>query len=112
MQKLIQIGAAQVPMKASGNTPKIYRNMFSRDMIIEMKELFKSLDNDGQISEETDLSIVENVAYVMAYEANPGIGTMTEWLDTLGPFDIFNAMPDILHVWTGSSNTLSDSKKN
>lgn len=110
MEKTLMIGDSEVVMKATANTPKVYRNFFNRDLIVEMQGLYKTLKN-GEITDDTDLSVIENMAYVMAWQHDQSVGTMTEWLDNFGMMDIYNAMNDIISMWIGSSETLSKAKK-
>lgn len=112
MEKTILIGTIEVPMKATANTPKRYRNYFNKDLIIEMQRLYNHLNiKTGAFEGDADLSVIENLAYVMARQANEEIGEQEEWLDQFGTVDIYNAMADIVNVWTASTETLSKPKK-
>ena len=112
MEKTIKIGEYDIVMKATANTPKRYRNEFNKDLLLELQKLFSHLDFDtGEFKGEVDLSLVENLAYIMAKQADPEIGTQDDFLDRFEVADIYNAMPDILGVWSVSSETLSNSKK-
>lgn len=112
MEKTVKIGAFEVPMKATANTPKRYRHEFNADLLLELQKIYKSTDKKtGAIAEGTDLSVIENLAYIMAKQANPEIGTQDDWLDQFEPLDIYSSMRDIIGVWTASTQTMSTSKK-
>ena len=98
-------------MKATGNTPKRYRDTFNKDLLVEYQNLLKKIDPEGNFQEGADLGVVERLAYVMAKQYDNNIGTLEEWLDEFGVMDIFNSLADIFSVWNASSETLSDSKK-
>lgn len=111
MEKTIKIGDIDVTLKATGNTPKRYREAFGKDLIVEYQRLLKSMDNNGDFTDKTDLGVVDRLAYTMAKQYNPNIEEMDAWLEQFGPLDIFNAMVDIFGVWVKSTETLSESKK-
>lgn len=112
MEKTITIGNYEVPMKATANTPKRYRHEFNADLLLELQKIYKSTDKKtGVIADGTDLSVIENLAYIMAKQANPEIGTQDDWLDQFEPLDIYSSMRDIIGVWTASTQTLATAKK-
>lgn len=112
MEKTIQIGGKDVLMKATANTPKRYRNEYNEDLLIKLQHLYNHLDRKtGEFVGEVDLAVVENLAYIMAKQADPEIGSQEEWLDGFEMVDIYNAMPQILSVWGNSTETLSTPKK-
>ena len=60
-----------------------------------------------------DLEIFENVAYIMAYHADPSIpDTIEDWLDGFDIFSIYEVLPEILAMWGDNFHTESESKKN
>ena len=60
-----------------------------------------------------DLEIFENVAYIMAWHADPTIpGTIEEWLDEFEMFSIYQVLPEILDLWGANLVTDIESKKN
>ena len=57
--------------------------------------------------------IFENVAYIMAYHADPTIpGTIDEWLEQFEMFSIYEVLPEILDLWGTNLITDVQSKKN
>ena len=112
MEKTIKIGTQEVTLKATANTPKRYRHEFNADLLLELNKIYKSTDRKtGVIAEGTDLSVIENLAYIMAKQADPAIGTQDDWLDQFEPLDIYEAMREIMSIWTASTTTTATSKK-
>ena len=59
-----------------------------------------------------DLEIFENVAYIMAFHADPSIPkTIDEWLDQFEMFSIYQVLPEILELWGANMLTDIESKK-
>lgn len=108
MKRTINIDGIPVEMKCTAATPSFYRDIFGRDLFIEFQQLGKTVQKNGNV----DFSIVENLAYTMAYQANRDIGTQIEWLDQ---FDhataLMDAMKDILDLYVDGLHTISTSKK-
>jgi hypothetical protein len=60
-----------------------------------------------------DLEIFENVAYIMAFHADPTIPkTIDEWLEQFEMFSIYEILPEILELWGTNLITDVQSKKN
>lgn len=110
MEKEIRIGTHNVTLKATGNTPRLYRNFFGKDLLVSINELGKHIKGDT-ITPGANLEICENLAYVMAYQHDNTIGTIEQWLDQFGSQDIYNAMGAIFLVWAESQRTTSVPKK-
>lgn len=112
MEKTIKIGNKEVKMKATASTPKRYRNMFNRDLLVELQKIASHIDvNTGAFIGEVDFDVVENLAYIMAKQADDGIAEIEDWLDMFEPTDVYNAIPQILSVWNNSQETLSTPKR-
>ena len=122
MQETVNIGGKQIRMKASALIPRLYRVKFGRDMVADMNQLRKSYlkaaklpsnateeeKQDAQLS-ALDLTIFENVAYIMAKHADKNVpGDPNQWLDSIpGVFSIYEIMPVILRLWEGNKATTS-----
>ena len=107
MKRTIKIDGIDVPMKASAASPRIYRNVIGKDLFLELQELSKAYQND----EPLNIEVVENMAYLFAYQANENIPNIEEWLDQFGATAIFQAMPEILALWEQNAETKSTAKK-
>lgn len=113
-------------MRASALVPRLYRFSFGRDMISDMRQLQKAFKKatslpdtateeerqDAQLS-VMDLTIFENVAYIMAKHADKTVAnSLEEWLDGFQMFSIYEVLPHILELWGLSQQTTSVAKKN
>ena len=76
IEKVIDVGGKQVTFRSSATVPRLYRIKFKRDIFKDLAKLEKAYskktgkDEDMQID---DLEIFENVAYIMAFHADPTI---------------------------------------
>ena len=103
MRKQITIDGAAVAIEVSADTPRQYREAFSRDLLLDMATFQKTMD----------MGVMENLAFVMVKAADPEMvdTTISEWLSGLSPMAIYDAAPQILEAWTGNIATASRSKK-
>ena len=104
-------------MCASALTVRLYRFKFGRDLTTDMMRLSKAYESivgnsDEEIKEAqfsaTDLTLFENVAYIMCKQANPEMpDDPDEWLDSLSMFSIYHVLPVILDIWAENQRTTS-----
>ena len=125
MEKTLVIDGKEVKMRASALIPRLYRFKFGRDIIKDMLTLKKAYDKVKELPENAteeekqnaqlsvlDLTIFENVAFIMAKHANPEVpDTPDEWLDGFETFSIYEVMPQILELWNMNQKTTSEPKK-
>lgn len=121
MDKVIRIDDKDVKFRATARTPRLYRVIIGRDMIIDMNQLAnkyrkvneakKNGDNLSFTSKE--LQIFEDAAYVMARHATPDIEQQTadDWLDSFNMFSIYEVLPHLLELWGLNQKTTSKAKK-
>ena len=116
LEKTVKIGDKEVKFRSSATIPRLYRIKFKRDIFKDLSRLeasySKKKNEDGSFAIE-DLEIFENVAYIMAYHADPTIpDNIDDWLDQFEMFSIYEVLPEILELW--GSNLVTDvaSKKN
>ena len=111
--KIIKIDDKDVTFKASAATPRIYRNLFGRDIFKDLSKLEKDIDKNGD--EDLDmfsLEMFENIAYIMAKHADPNVpDTPEEWLDGFNTFSIYQVLPQIIELWGLNVKAESESKK-
>lgn len=100
--KDIKIGDKVVCFGASGDTPRQYRMMFGEDLFTQMTAMS---------NEKPDMTVVEQMAYVMAKKVNPDIPNIDEWLDEFDLMDIYEAAPELIRLWSKNNKTSSKSKK-
>lgn len=126
MEKTVIVDGKEVRMRASALIPRLYRVKFGRDMIADMNRLKRAYNRaanlpkdateeerqDAQLS-ALDLTIFENVAYMMVRHAGDDIpDTAEEWLDSFdGVFSIYEVLPAILDLWHLTNETTSIPKK-
>lgn len=125
MEKIIEIDGREVKMKASALVPRLYRFKFGRDMMQDMASLRKAFQKLKQLPDDAseeekqtaqlsvlDLTIFENVAYIMAKHADANLpNSADEWLDGFSMFSIYEILPQILDLWEMSCGTTSVPKK-
>ena len=117
LEKTVKIGDTDVKFWSSASVPRLYRIKFGRDIFKDLSKLEKSYkekaDEDGSSMEIEDLEIFENVAYIMAFHADPTIPkTIDEWLEQFEMFSIYEILPEILELWGTNLITDVQSKKN
>lgn len=125
MEKIITVDGREVKMKASALVPRLYRFKFGRDMMQDMASLRKAFQKLKQLPDDAseeekqtaqlsvlDLTIFENVAYIMAKHADANLpNSADEWLDGFSMFSIYEVLPEILQLWDMSCSTTSSLKK-
>ena len=115
MEKVIDINGQKVTFRSSAAIPRIYRIKFKRDIFKDLSKLEKAYNKKAKDDEDIeidDLEIFENVAYIMAYHADPSIPkTIDEWLDQFEMFSIYQILPEILELWGSNMITDIESKK-
>ena len=125
MEKIIKVGENEVKMRASALVPRLYRFKFGRDMIADMNNLIKAFNKvsnlpdtatEDEIEEAQlsalDLTIFENVAYIMAKHAdNNQPDNPNSWLDQYEMLSIYEILPQIIDLWNVSTMTTSQPKK-
>ena len=116
IQKTVKVGDQEVTFRSSATIPRLYRMKFRRDIFKDLSKLEQSYKDKGDGTQELeieDLEIFENVAYIMAFHADPTIpGTIDEWLDQFEMFSIYEVLPEILELWGSNLFTDVSAKKN
>ena len=115
-EKTVLVSGKEVRFRSSAAVPRLYRIKFKRDIFKDLSKLeasYKGKAEDGAEIQIEDLEIFENVAYIMAWHADPSIpGTIEEWLDEFEMFSIYEILPEILDLWGSNLVTDIQSKKN
>lgn len=114
--KDIEIDGQKVKFKASAAIPRIYRLKFQRDIYKDLSSLEKSIGNGEGGESNLDLfslEMFENIAFIMAKHAEPGIpDTPEEWLDGFNTFSIYQVLPQLIELWGLNVRTDIEAKKN
>lgn len=134
MRKKITIEGKTRTLDANALLPRQYRKEFGRDVIVDMKKLLGGIqltadalkrarkDPDGLAAElladpdaldQLDVSVVENLAWLMLKAGGEDVGESVEdWLASLQDFmTIYNIMPEIVDLWLSSQKTTAKVKK-
>ena len=115
-EKTVLVSGKEVRFRSSAAIPRLYRIKFKRDIFKDLSKLeasYKGKADDGEELQIEDLEIFENVAYIMAFHADPSIPkTIDEWLDQFEMFSIYQVLPQILELWGENMATEISSKKN
>ena len=116
IRKTVKVGGRDVTFQSSATIPRLYRMKFRRDIFKDLSKLeksYKDRDDGTKEMEIEDLEIFENVAYIMAFHADPAIPpTIEEWLDQFDMFSIYEVLPEILELWGDNLFTDANAKKN
>lgn len=107
--KMVKIGDKDVRLKASADTPRMYRQLFGRDLFHDMNKL--NLRASESNIDMGNTEVLENICYTMAKQADASIPDIDEWLDQFDMFDVFYASKDVLEMWTRNISTMSTAKK-
>lgn len=124
--KKILVDEKEILFAASARTPRLYRQYFGRDIIVDMTSLhskvldaikakkdaktFKDLDKMTQLS-LVDLTTFENLAFVMAKQAGDKSTNADDWLDQFETFDIYEIFPQLFELWSKNEHGMSIPKK-
>lgn len=116
IERTIQIDGKDVRLRSSAMLPRIYRVKFGRDLFKDFNDLKNDFgengDNGGGSTISTsNLEVFENIAYAMAWHADPGTPDIEEWLEQFNIFSIYEVMPVIVTMWNASLKTSVQPKK-
>lgn len=109
MYREIIVGKESIPMKATAATPIRYRHVFKQDVLNE-------LSGAGE-NYSVAIDTISRLAFIMAHAANGSdMSKLTEdkyveWLEQFEPFDITNAADEIVGLYVGSTEGMSEVKK-
>lgn len=111
MEKTIKIGDQEVKFKATGGTTRRYRERFNKDLFSDINELSQHF-NSGNALGSFDLECFENIAYIMAKQADDTIpDNPDEWLDQFEMLDIYEVLPQIAELWARNKEEIAEAKK-
>lgn len=119
MEKTLKLGDKEVRFRASGATPRHYRNIFGGDMLVDMTRLYDAMRSNDSTSSTLpveSLETFENIAYVMAWHCAKAHGedfpdTPEEWLDEIEVMDVYEILPELIKLWGKNQKTIVTSKK-
>lgn len=110
MYREITIGKESIPMKATAATPVRYRHVFHQDVLTEFAAV---KENNYGLA----IDIISRLAFIMAKAADGTDMTKLnedkyiDWLEQFETFDITNAIDEIVDLYLGNTEGLSEVKK-
>jgi len=118
--KTIDIGGIKETFRCTGRTPRIYRDLINRDMLLDMQTFTdaqaEATETNEQVSAETMDSFYD-MAYVMAYHAAMAEGrlkdfpsTVEDWIDQFPMLPLMQSVADIFELWTSSNASIAVEK--
>jgi len=120
VEKTIDIGGVVETFRCTGRTPRVYRNLRDRDMLLDMQTFSDARAESDETGEEVsaaDLDRFYDIAYVMAYHAAMAgdrlkefPATTDDWLEKFNMFDLMSAVEEIFDLWTSSNKTTVEPK--
>lgn len=111
MERTITIDGKPVKFKCTAGTVRAYRQLFTRDLLVDIQRLQSLKEDSDDLSGEA-LEVFERIAYTMAKQADDTIpDDVDEWLDSFEMFSVYKALPEIIKMWALSQTTLSTPKK-
>lgn len=116
MEKTVKIDGKNVRLKSSAAIPRMYRNIFGKDIFKDMMALKKAMDRKKKQGDDLpveNLEMFENIAYIMAKHAdsNHVPNDIGKWLDHFETFSIYQILPEIFELWNLNNKQLEHSKK-
>ena len=116
MEKTITIDDKKVRFKATAMTPRMYRQQFQADLLVDIQRLNdawqKARENKEPLPGDA-LTVFENIAYTMAKQADPDAvpDSADEWLEEFDMFSVWQIFPEIIQLWGINKLNINESKK-
>lgn len=111
MEKTININGKDIKFIANAANVFEYRDKFGGDMMTEITRITQATQNGASLPEGA-IESFSKMAYIMAKEADNSVpDDIKEWLKNFEMFDIINAMPQLVELWTANIKGLSTQKK-
>lgn len=116
-ERIVTIDGREMRMRANALIPRLYRRYFCRDMIVDMRQLMKAYqkakDNEDEQFSIVDLTIFENVTWLMLKQGGEDVGISPDaWLESIdGVFSVYAVMPVVADLWQENLSTTAKPKK-
>lgn len=116
MEKTLTIDGKEVRFKTSAALPRLYRQMFKRDVFLDLNRARSGISNKKKISADDlpieALEVIENLAFCMAKYADPSVpDDINDWLDQFSTTAVYQVAQDVLLMWNEEQRTASVPKK-
>ena len=118
LEKTVTVGEKVVKLRSSGAVPRMYRIKFGRDIFLDMLKLQEAYIANVDHREASNMSveeltIFENVAYIMALHADPSVpDSIDKWLEEFEILSIYDVLPHVLELWKINNVSIAEAKKN
>ena len=112
MEKTLIIDGNEVKFKTSAALPRIYRQLFKRDVFIDLNKARSGISKKKDDLPVDALETIENLAFCMARYADPEVGNdINEWLGQFSTTSIYMIASQILEMWNEEQKVTSIPKK-
>lgn len=127
MIKNVVIGGKKCRLKTSAALPRIYRDKFKRDIILDMNDIFAYIGERDAINAEhindkdytpaaglkpEHYDNIERIAYAMHKYGDPSQpDDFDEWLESFRWTDVYDFFPYIIEMWIDEIKEIKPSKK-
>ena len=117
MEKILTLDGKEVKFKTSAALPRLYRQMFKRDVFLDLNRARSGIVGKKKSSADDlpvdALEIIENLAYIMAKYAAPDEipDDINEWLGQFTTTAVYLVANEILIMWNEEQQTTSTPKK-
>lgn len=110
MERTIQIDGNAVKFKCTGGTAVRFYERTGIDLL-EKFPVFIQEAKSGKLSTEA-IDSLRILAHIMAKQADPNIpDDLADWLDQFEMFSIYDAFPQLIELWTASTQPKIEAKK-
>ena len=113
LEKTVTISGKPIKLRASSALPRVYMMKFGRDLFKDFGMMQNAREDGQNLGEFGEIStVLENMAYTMAFLADPGIPEdVNEWLDQFELLGIVNVFDQIMELWNMNTHTTVEGKK-
>lgn len=112
MEKVIKIDGKDVALRASGATYIRFRNMFHKDLFVELQNISATVSEDGTMPDGA-LEVLLQATYVMATQATPDLKetSFEDWLDQFSLMGSVEGIQGVYALLGADQETLESPKK-
>lgn len=100
---------------AVGSTPYRYKQIFGKDLMIELTKLMGNESN--KVNENADFSVSDKLAFIMNCQAEKkdmncqNFDSFIEWIEQFDASTLINHMGDFVSIYIGNKASTSKPKK-
>lgn len=114
MEKTINIGGRDVPLKATGAFLLKYKAQFKRDAlqdIFKMTNAFNQKTGEIKDADSLDIDVFYYFIWTLAKTADKNIPELEKWLDSFDEFPIMDIIPEVMEMVMSTLTSSVASKK-